>query len=266
MLPPRDLVLGFFESEEPFPIDFEDAWRWIGYSQKEVAKRSLINSGFVEGTDFSATLQKSTGGRPSERILLSVECFKMFCMMAGTSKGHEVRLYFVDCEKELKRRVAEEKQQHKGRVLEAYVSKDKLPWEKKFEDEFYRQIYRLKGWNYDPDVRKRTPLLGKITNDIVYMRLQPGVLQDLQGKNPILPNGRRRYRHHQFLTANIGNPHLKSHLSKLIMFMSPCNTWKGFMTILDRFIPSPYNIQPDIFFQLLEAGQIDFDEWERLVS
>lgn len=266
MLPSRDLVFGFFESEKPFPIDFDDAWRWIGYSEKGKAKRALLNAGFAENVDFLPILAKSSGGRPAEKIYLTVECFKMFCMMAGTLKGREVRLYFLECENELKRRIEEEKQRHTGRVLNAYVNKDKLPWKKKFEDDFYQHIYRLKGWDYPANASGRTPLLGKITNDIVYMRLQPGVLQALQSKNPILTNGRRRYRHHQFLTVNIGNPHLRFHLSKLIMFMSRCNTWNGFMTILDRFMPSPYNIQPDIFFELLEAGYIDFDEWEKLVS
>lgn len=268
MLPPRDLIFGFFESESPFPIDFDDAWQWVEYSRKDVAKDALALS-FVQGVDY--LVPESSGTKKGrdwrlEKIYLTLDCFKMFCMMAGTSKGREVRLYFLECEKELKARVSAEKQNYQARVLQAYVAKDKLPWEKRFEDEFYRQVYRLKGWEYDPDATKRTPLLGKITNDIVYMRLQPGVLQELQRKNPALPNGRRRYRHHQFLTANIGNPHLRTHLSKLIMFMSRCNTWNGFMVILDRFLPSPYSIQPDIFFELLEAGYIDFDEWESLVS
>ena len=273
MFPPRDLVFGFFESEKPFPIDFDDAWCWVGYGEKSGneknardAARKFLKANFEEGVDFAILKTQSTGGRPRDSIYLSVDCFKMFSMMAGTLKGRQVRLYFLNCEKELKRRVAEEKQRHKGKVLEAYVNKDKLPWKKKFEDDFYQHIYRLKGWEYPANASGRTPLLGKITNDIVYMRLQPGVLQALQSKNPILTNGRRRYRHHQFLTVNIGNPHLRFHLSKLIMFMSRCNTWNGFMTILDRFMPSPYNIQPDIFFELLEAGHIDFDEWEKLVS
>lgn len=266
MLPPRSLVFGFFESEDPFPIDFDDVWQWTGYSEKGKAKRALLTAGFVENVDFLPILAKSSGGRPAEKIYLTIDCFKMFCMMAGTSKGHEVRLYFLECEKELKRRIEEEKANKKQRVLEAYVNKDKLPWEKRFEDEFYRQIYRLKGWVYESDASKRTPLVGKITNDIVYMRLQPGVLQELQRKNPVQSNGRRRYRHHQFLTANIGNPHLRLHISKLIMFMRRCSTWNGFMVILNRFIPSPYAIQPDIFFELLESGHIDFDEWEKLVS
>jgi len=266
MLPPRNLVFGFFESEEPFPIDFDEAWQWIGYSQKGHAKTAFEKGGFIEGTDFFRDLEKSSGGRRPEKIYLTVECFKMFCMMAGTAKGREVRLYFLDCEKELKARVASDKERREVRVLEAYVMKNKLPWKKKFEDEFYYQIYRLKGWEYDPDTARRTPLLGKITNDIVYMRLQPGVLEELRKRNPRQKGGRRRHCHHQFLTANIGNPHLRFHLSKLIMFMSKCNTWKGFTAIIDRFLPRTTSIQPDIFFELLEAGHIDFDEWERLVS
>lgn len=263
-------VFGLLSSEEPFPIDFDDAWQWVEYSRKDAAKEALTSptSGFMQGVDFifPEFPGKIKGrGRPSEVIKLSVDCFKLFCMAAGTAKGHEVRLYFLQCEKQLKERIEQEQQDQKTRVLNAYIAKERLPWKKKYTEEYYEQIHRLKGWDYDPS-KGRTPFLGKITNDIVYMRLQPGVLDELRQKNPVTGRGHRQYRHHQFLTDNIGNPHLRSHLSFVINVMKGCNNWNSFIALLDRFKPRATGIQPDIFFELMEAGEIDFEQWEKLVS
>jgi phage anti-repressor protein len=100
------------ESGEEFPIDFEDGARWLGYSTKGHAKTPLI-SNFEENVDFLRTFVKSTGGRPAEVIKLTADCFKQFCMMAGTARGKEVRIYFLECERELKRlKVTPQQQQN----------------------------------------------------------------------------------------------------------------------------------------------------------
>lgn len=104
----RELVFLLLETEESFPVDFDDTWKWIGWTTKQQGKEQLINN-FIEGIDFLRKgLKSPSGGRPSEWIVLTVDCFKSLAMMAGTSKGREVRQYFLGCEAELKRRIAEE--------------------------------------------------------------------------------------------------------------------------------------------------------------
>jgi phage anti-repressor protein len=93
-------------SDTEFCVDFDKAWQWVGYSNKANALRGL--AGFSLGEDFSSTKRKSTGGRPSEEIMMTADCFKEFCMMAGTSKGKEVRKYFIAAEKRL-RAIVDEK-------------------------------------------------------------------------------------------------------------------------------------------------------------
>lgn len=56
------------------------------------------------------------------------------------------------------------------RLLSVYLAEERLAWAKRFPDEFYKQIYRLKNWKW-PVGKAKTPLLGHITNDIVYDRL-----------------------------------------------------------------------------------------------
>lgn len=45
------------------------------------------------------------------------------------------------------------------------------------------------------------------------------VLEELKKVNPIIENGKRRRKHHQHLTQEIGIPHLQQHLTKLITVM-----------------------------------------------
>lgn len=104
----ENFVFDLLESSERFPIDFDDAWKWIGWSKKQDAKELLL-SNFREGKDFLRSgVKSSTGGRPSELILLTIECFKSLAMMSKTSKGQEIRDYFIACEEELKRKLKEE--------------------------------------------------------------------------------------------------------------------------------------------------------------
>ena len=41
------------------------------------------------------------------------------------------------------------------RILEAYIGKELLPWTKRFPDEFFGQLFRLRGWQYSPVSVKR---------------------------------------------------------------------------------------------------------------
>ena len=86
------------QSNEAYPVDFDEAWQWIGYTLKANALRVLLDN-FEAELYFSSILMKSTGGRPSHRYFLTVDCFKAFCMMAGTERGKEARRYYLAVEK-----------------------------------------------------------------------------------------------------------------------------------------------------------------------
>jgi P63C domain-containing protein len=42
------------------------------------------------------------------------------------------------------------------RLLEACVSPEFLPWTTRFPDEFYKELFRLRGWTYGPAVSQTT--------------------------------------------------------------------------------------------------------------
>jgi hypothetical protein len=125
------------------------------------------------------------------------------------------------------------------RILEAYISKELLPWTKRFPDEFYAQLFRLMGWQYSPLSVKRPQYVGKLTNEIVYDRLPDGVLEELRNKNPVIKDGRRAHKHHQFLTVDIGNPHLERHLAVVTALMRASSNWLKFKRLLERAVPKP---------------------------
>ena len=104
----HDLALALTQSTNEFPVDFDDAWQWIGYATKQKAKNKLFNN-FEKGLDYTLTqmvkrVKGNRGGGSTryEHITLTTDCFKSLGMMAGTEKGKEIRRYFLECERQVK--------------------------------------------------------------------------------------------------------------------------------------------------------------------
>lgn len=104
-------------------------------------------------------------------------------------------------------------------ILKAYIAEEFLKWQARFPRKYYKELYRLYGWDYEPSSMKHPKYLGRFTNTYVYDYLPPGVLAELRSKNPINNKGYRTKKHHQFLTGEIGIPHLEKHITKLITIM-----------------------------------------------
>ena len=121
-------------------------------------------------------------------------------------------------------------------ILDKYLSEDLQPWTKTFPYEFYQRIFKLKRWP-GPDGAKRPSVIGHYTNDFVYDRLAPGVLQELKQKNPRLPSGNLKNRHHQWFTPDLGHPRLKEHLAAVIALMRAAPNWDAFIRSLKRAFP-----------------------------
>jgi hypothetical protein len=123
-----------------------------------------------------------------------------------------------------------------AKILEAYIAKELQPWTRTFPLEFYQQIFRLKKWPFDPATMQSPRVLAHYTNDIVYNRLAPGVLQSLREKNPLV-NGKRKHKHFQWLTGEIGHPKLLAHLEGVKIIMRESRTWEELQEKLDRHYP-----------------------------
>lgn len=105
------------------------------------------------------------------------------------------------------------------KLLAKYIAAEFMPWQKRFPTIYYKELFRLFGWKFDPSSVKRPALIGKFTNDYIYAKMPEGILEELRTKNPVDDNGNRKLRHHQWLTQTVGVPHLDKHLVKIITVM-----------------------------------------------
>lgn len=85
-----------------FVISLDDIWEWLGFNQKEAAKRLLLKQ-FIENIDYSFPLsakskKEGRGGSVKEIILLTVKCFKLLCIKTSTKKANEIHEYFIKLE------------------------------------------------------------------------------------------------------------------------------------------------------------------------
>lgn len=120
-------------------------------------------------------------------------------------------------------------------ILDKYLRKELAAWAKRFPDDFYQEIFRLRSWRWN---RLRRPgIVAGYTKDIVYARLAPGILEDLERRNPKNEKGRRAGKHHQWLTDEVGHPALEKHIREVLLLMKVSDTWDQFRLLLDRAFP-----------------------------
>jgi hypothetical protein len=124
-----------------FVVDLDDAWKWLGFSQKSIAKRSLEKY-FIMDKDYKISLYRSAeqtddshggqnkeimdknykqlisrGGQNKETILLNIKTFKRFCIKAETKKANEIHDYFIKMEEILHDLFQEESNELKEQLV-----------------------------------------------------------------------------------------------------------------------------------------------------
>jgi hypothetical protein len=129
------------------------------------------------------------------------------------------------------------------RILELYISKELLPWTRRFPEEFYKEMFRLRGWDFDAvEYKRKGPqgprFAGKLTRGLVYQRLPPGVCEELERINPYGKKG-RKYHQHRFLTDDIGHVHLEKHVAVVTALMRVSPNWRTFERLFNRNFPKP---------------------------
>ncbi len=103
------------------------------------------------------------------------------------------------------------------KILKAYIAEELLPWQKRFPDVFYKELFRLNGWDFTVQgIKKRPGVIGTWTKKLVYEQLPKGVLEELMTKTPKSEAGNRTVRYHQFLTLDIGEPNLSAQIGQIV--------------------------------------------------
>jgi P63C domain len=94
-------------------------------------------------------------------------------------------------------------------------------------------MFRLRKLPYTGSLKK-PQYIGHLTNDLVYARLAPGVLEELRRLTPRNEKGQLKHRFFQRLTEDVGHPKLREHLASVIALMKAAAEWDQFMTMMDR--------------------------------
>ena len=97
--PTQSEIAELFNSKKTFPIDFEPAWEWLGYSGREYAKGFFLSYGFIEDKDYTMDEHNI--------ISMSCECLKLWCMLSGTENGRRIRFMLFECESTLRQQYSE---------------------------------------------------------------------------------------------------------------------------------------------------------------
>ncbi len=113
------LYLQYGTDNTKFVVDFDDVWKNVDFTQKANAKRLLekyftdqIDYKKLELTEANANFDDNLaspkrrasctdtvwGGQNKETIMLTVDCFKNFCMIASTPKAKTIRSYYIKME------------------------------------------------------------------------------------------------------------------------------------------------------------------------
>ncbi len=123
-----------------------------------------------------------------------------------------------------------------NRILDKYVRSDALPWVKMFDIDFYRQIYRLNRWPFDPDKTARPGIIGHWTNDL-YDRLAPMIRPELHRLVRRNANGKPIEKLTQHLSPEEGKPRLRELLEGVKALMRVSTDWEDYTAKLDVAFP-----------------------------
>jgi hypothetical protein len=125
-----------------------------------------------------------------------------------------------------------------AKILEAFIAKELQAYVQTFPVDYYQELFRLRGLPFPTDTVKRPQYFGILTNDIVYKRLAPGVLDELKR---VTPRDEETGRHTQHLfrrlTSNTGYPKLREHLGSVVTIMKLSKSYADFKEKLDLLHP-----------------------------
>ncbi|EMT2351074.1 hypothetical protein WKT70_005014, partial [Escherichia coli O113] len=130
-----------------------------------------------------------------------------------------------------------------AKILEAFVAKEIQPYITTFPADYYEELFRLRGLEYPPEnPRFRPQYFGVLTNDIVYKRLAPNILEELKKQNVKASKGTKLF---QGLTPNIGYQKLREHLSSTVTIMKLSNDYSDFIAKMNRLHPRFEDVKTD---------------------
>jgi hypothetical protein len=114
--------------------------------------------------------------------------------------------------------------------LYEYIDKKINDYGIQFQQSWYREIFRLNGWEIPASgiISKKPSIVAKYTIDIIYGRFPKEVLPVIESKNRFNEIGIRMYKHFQFLTPE-GVKKLGKYIEDSEKIMKRCTYWDEFV-------------------------------------
>jgi hypothetical protein len=125
------------------------------------------------------------------------------------------------------------------KLLEKYISKELAKWVLTFQLDFYKEIYRLRGWKLEPSSNRKPGVVAKYTVNLVYDRIHPDLAAELKKTRAAWEDtgGKKHGKLWQFTTPDYGHPRLKQHIEGVIMIARFSKDWKQFLHRMDVAYP-----------------------------
>lgn len=120
------------------------------------------------------------------------------------------------------------------RLLEAYIAEEFRPWIRTFPETFFKEVYRLQGWEFVPGNNHHPQYVGKFINKYIYEAMPSGIVDRLRTLNPKNDQGNRPRKHHQHLTDDIGVNHLERQINQVITLMQASDDKVQFENLFTR--------------------------------
>jgi hypothetical protein len=126
--------------------------------------------------------------------------------------------------------------------FDSILKNDLAAWSKRFPDEFYENIYKLKGWEWSGMSTNRFSVVGKYTNDLVWERIVPGLKEELNKRNPKDGKGNRQRKHHEYLNDDVGDKLFSQQMFTILALQRAClnksgDKWNHFISMMDDVLP-----------------------------
>ncbi len=123
-----------YDKTKDFIIDFDNIWEWLGFSQKDKAKRALVKNFTIDinykilTTQVGEQKKEGRGGHNKETIMLNIQTFKKLCLKAGTDKASEIHDYFIKLEEIIQETLVEQTQEFANEIktLNTKIIQDKV--------------------------------------------------------------------------------------------------------------------------------------------
>jgi P63C domain-containing protein len=127
--------------------------------------------------------------------------------------------------------------------LKEFLSEHYRKWVRTFPADYFKHLCRLRGVEMRPDM-KLPQYFGKLTNNLIYRRLAPGLLKKLKERKSERGNASDKL--HSWLSEDVGFRGVLVHLGIVVGIMKIHTNYEAFEKQLDTIAPI-YADSPGLF-------------------